>query len=182
MDISSTWGNTEQATTSKEKMSRGKMSKRRGLGSEIRKVSAFKEKPVLQKAQEYLISGNYLWNAGIFIWKAKSLQKAFEKYAPEIDLLIKSGKTFYNTPGEADFILKNYPNSPNVSIDYAILEKVDNIYTIPADIGWSDFGTWASLHVVGDKDDAQNMINVEAINLKDTANCILSIYLKIRQQ
>ena len=143
--------------------------------SEIKKVSAFMEKPVLAKAEEYLKSGDYVWNAGIFIWTASSLKKAFEKYAPEITTLFESGLSFYNTIDEAKFIAENYPSSPNISIDYAILEKADNVYTIPADIGWSDLGTWASLHAIGEKDVDNNMVNLEKIHLKDTSNCIIHL-------
>lgn len=145
-----------------------------GLG-EIRKVTAFMEKPILAKAEEYLKSGDYVWNAGIFIWSASSLKKAFEQYAPEIAALFESGLPFYNTNGEDKFISENYPLSPNISIDYAILEKADNVYTIPADIGWSDLGTWTSLHAIGEKDIHNNMVNLDKVNLKDTTNCIIHL-------
>ncbi|KQM79014.1 mannose-1-phosphate guanylyltransferase [Pedobacter sp. Leaf216] len=142
---------------------------------EIKKVSAFREKPILAKAEEYLKSGDYVWNAGIFIWSAVSLKKAFEKYSPEIARLFESGLSCYNTHKEAEFINTNYPTSPNISIDYAILEKANNVYTIPADIGWSDLGTWASLHTVGEKDVDNNMVNLAKVNLKDTSNCIIHL-------
>ena len=143
--------------------------------NEIKKVSAFMEKPALTKAEEYLRSGDYVWNAGIFIWSAISLKKAFVQYAPEIAELFESGLPFYNTADEAVFINEKYPTSPNISIDYAILEKADNVYTIPADIGWSDLGTWASLHAVGEKDNENNMVNLNKINLQDTSNCIIHL-------
>jgi mannose-1-phosphate guanylyltransferase len=146
-----------------------------GIEKEIKKVAAFKEKPVLEKAQEYVNSGNYLWNAGIFIWKAANLQKAFEKYAVEIDTLFKSGNAFYNTPAEAQFILDQYPGSPDISIDYAILEKADNIYTIPADIGWSDLGTWASLHAIARQDEHHNVCNSEHLHLHETHDCMINL-------
>lgn len=146
-----------------------------GQPHNVCKVRAFKEKPELAKAKAYLESGNYLWNAGIFIWSAKNLQKAIKTYAPEIDAVFEKGNAFYNTPKEMGFILENYPKSPNISIDYAILEKADNIYTIPADIGWSDLGTWASLHTVGEKDADNNMVNLTKINLKGTSNCIIHL-------
>jgi len=153
----------------------GARNKEQGLETEIKKVAAFKEKPVLEKAQEYVNSGNYLWNAGIFIWKAANLQKAFEKYAPEIDTLFKSGNDVYNTPDEAQFITDQYPTSPDISIDYAILEKADNIYTLPADIGWSDLGTWASLHAIAEQDEQQNVYNSEHIHLNETRNCMINL-------
>lgn len=144
-------------------------------GNGVYKVNAFKEKPVFEKAQEYVKSGNYLWNAGIFIWKAANLQKAFEKYAPEIDALFKLGNDVYNTRAEAQFILDQYPTSPDISIDYAILEKADNIFTIPADIGWSDLGTWASLHAIAEQDDYHNVCNSEHLHLQDTQNCMVNL-------
>nr|WP_309759420.1 mannose-1-phosphate guanylyltransferase [Flavobacterium sp.] len=106
-----------------------------GIGG-VHKVACFLEKPILEKAQEYLASGAYLWNAGIFIWRAQSIQKAFKLHAIEIHELFIQGNDVYNTNSEVAFIAKNYPKSPNISIDYAILEKATNVYTIPADIGW----------------------------------------------
>lgn len=146
-----------------------------GVPSEIKKVNAFMEKPILAKAEEYLKSGDYVWNAGIFIWAVSSLKKAFEQYAPEIAVIFESGLSTYNTPNEVKFIAEHYPSSPNISIDYAILEKADNVYTIPADIGWSDLGTWTSLHAIGEKDVDNNMVNLEKIHLKDTSNCIIHL-------
>jgi mannose-1-phosphate guanylyltransferase len=133
------------------------------------------EKPVLEKAKAYLASGDYLWNAGIFIWTAKSIQQAFQTHAPEIANLFEQGKPFYNTPDEQVFIQEYYPKSPNISIDYAILEKATNVFTIPADIGWSDLGTWASLHEVLPKDAQNNSKSVDHLHLEATSNC--SIHL-----
>lgn len=90
---------------------------------EVKKVDAFMEKPVLAKAEEYLASGDYVWNAGIFIWSAASLKNAFKKYAPEIAALFESGLSCYNTDRESEFINTKYPTSPNISIDYAIFGK-----------------------------------------------------------
>jgi len=143
--------------------------------TKIKKVNAFMEKPSLAKAEEYLASGEYLWNAGIFIWSAKSIQKAFAKYAPEIDQLFAAGTEVYNTSKEQDFIKKYYPTAPNISIDYAILEKAENVYTLPADIGWSDLGTWASLHAVVDKDEQENAVSCTEINIQQTQNCIIQL-------
>lgn len=141
----------------------------------VHHVEKFLEKPVLQKAKEYLVSGDYLWNAGIFIWRAQSIQKAFQKYATEIDILFTKGNDAYNTKDETNFINENYPKSPNISIDYAILEKADNVYTIPADIGWSDLGTWASLHEVAEKDKENNALSVDYLHLEKTNNCIIHL-------
>lgn len=141
----------------------------------VHEVNRFMEKPVLKKAKKYLASGDYLWNAGIFIWSAQSIQKAFQIHAPEIASLFEQGCAFYNTPDEVGFIQENYPNSPNISIDYAILEKATNVFTIPADIGWSDLGTWASLHEVLPKDEANNSKSTDHLYLEATSNCIIHL-------
>ncbi|RZL44065.1 MAG: mannose-1-phosphate guanylyltransferase [Pedobacter sp.] len=142
---------------------------------EVLKVDAFLEKPSLEKAQAYLASGEYVWNAGIFIWSTKSLIKSFEENAPEIADLFSAGAKDYNTAEERSFIQTNYPSSPNISIDYAILEKAKNVYTIPAEIGWSDLGTWASLHAVAEKDEQNNASNCAAFDLTETSNCIIQL-------
>lgn len=138
-------------------------------------MEEFKEKPALQRAEEYLTSGNYLWNAGIFIWKANSIISALKKHAPEIHDLFERGKLLYNKPEERDFIDTNYTSSPNISIDYAIMEQADNVYTIPADFGWSDLGTWASLYETAAKDTVNNVIAAGQIDVKDTRNSIIHI-------
>lgn len=143
--------------------------------NEVKKVHAFEEKPTLEKAQTYLASGDYVWNAGIFIWSVKAIKNAFKKHVSEIAELFEKGEAIYNTEEEQIFIATNYPALPNISIDYAILEKADNVYTIPADIGWSDLGTWASLHNVTQKDGAGNSISCNHFNITDTEDCIIQL-------
>lgn len=143
--------------------------------SEIKKVEAFMEKPSLESAEIYIASGDYIWNAGIFIWSVKAIKKAFERYSPEISTLFSSGIQYYNTTGESEFINANYYTLPNISIDYAILEKADNVFTIPADIGWSDLGTWASLHSVAEKDEFGNAISCSHLNISTSKNCIIQL-------
>lgn len=138
-------------------------------------VLRFMEKPSLGKAKEFLESGRYLWNAGIFIWSAKSIVQAFQRNAPEIHEIFIRGNFAYNTAQEILYITENYASSPNISIDYAILEKADNVFTIPVDIGWSDLGTWSSLHAVTEKDSNQNVINCKVSNIEDTQNCIIHL-------
>lgn len=110
------------------------------------KVKAFREKPDAKTAQQYINSGGYVWNAGMFIWNASTILDAFTKYAGDILDILNENSNMFNTEGEQDYINKVYPGTRNISIDYAIMEKADNVYTIPADIGWSDLGTWNSLH------------------------------------
>jgi len=139
----------------------------------IRKVVSFREKPNRATAQEYLNSGKYLWNAGIFLWKVEHLLEAFSKHAPEIYRILSAGSAAYNTEAETEFIKEAYPTTPNISIDYAILEKADNVYTLPSDFGWSDLGTWASLHAELPKDEAGNAVTGNHVHLYETENTLV---------
>ncbi|MCB0579683.1 MAG: mannose-1-phosphate guanylyltransferase, partial [Phaeodactylibacter sp.] len=139
--------------------------------SSVYEVAAFREKPDLATAEQYLASGNYLWNAGIFIWRVETLLESFRKNAEDIHRILAAGAARYNTPEEQAFIDEAYPTTPSISVDYAIMEKADNVYTIPSDFGWSDLGTWASLHAESDQDEAGNVIqgeNVMAYGVKDS--------------
>jgi len=138
-----------------------------------RSVSSFREKPNLETAKEYLEDGSYLWNAGIFVWKASELLKSFDKNEPEITRILSQDVSLYNTPEEQAYIDQVYPDTPRISVDYAILERADNVYTIPADIGWSDLGTWNSLHAYLDKDDNQTVTLGAKTHLIDTSNSIV---------
>ncbi|HMS68903.1 MAG: mannose-1-phosphate guanylyltransferase [Saprospiraceae bacterium] len=137
------------------------------------KVTQFKEKPDAVTAQQYLDAGNYFWNAGIFIWKAGDLIKSFQKNAPQIVEILGSDLSKFGTTEEQAFINEVYPSTPSISVDYAILEKAENVFTIPADIGWSDLGTWNSLHEYMDKDQNQTATIGSNTFLMDTSNCII---------
>ena len=139
----------------------------------VHKVIKFTEKPELAKAKEFVNSGDYLWNAGIFIWRSKSILAAFEKHSNEIYKILAQGNTDYNSDTEQDFINKMYPTTPSISVDYAIMENADNIYTIPVDFGWSDLGTWASLHAEGDRDEQGNLLQADNVFLDDVTNCLV---------
>jgi mannose-1-phosphate guanylyltransferase len=147
-------------------------------GVEVFPVSAFLEKPPLEKAKQYLSSGDYLWNAGIFIWSVNTIKNAFMNYASDIHHLFMKGMDYYNTSNEQEFINEFYPTSPNISIDYAILEKANNVFTIPSDIGWSDLGTWASLYEVLEKDKQGNSINTNHALLENTCNSLINVQTK----
>jgi mannose-1-phosphate guanylyltransferase len=134
-------------------------------------VVSFREKPDRPTAEQYLAAGHYFWNAGIFLWKVEHILNAFEKYATEIHTILGAGENHYNTASEQEFIDQAYPTTPSISVDYAIMENADNIYTLPSDFGWSDLGTWASLHAESQKDEAQNVIqgeNIHAFGLKNS--------------
>ena len=141
----------------------------------IHKVAQFREKPDLETAKTFLESGDYLWNAGIFLWNVNSITKAFQKHASEIYDILSTGDGFYNTPNEQAYIDEKYPTTPSISIDYAIMEKADNVYTIPSEFGWSDLGTWGSLHAEGSKDENDNVINGENVLTYDTSNCLVRV-------
>lgn len=139
----------------------------------VHKVRRFAEKPDLETAQSFVASGEYLWNAGIFIWSVSSILDAFEQLSPEIHAILGEGKNTYNTPGEQAFIDRRYPDTPNISVDFAIMEKAPNVYTMPAEVGWSDLGTWASLHAECEKDAHGNVVNTKNIILEDAGNNLI---------
>ena len=136
----------------------------------IFKVKRFTEKPDFTTAQEFVSSGNYLWNAGIFVWRASSILRAYQTLASDIFNILEEGRDLYNTTDEQAFINDAYPNTPNISVDFAIMENAQNVYTLPAEFGWSDLGTWASLHAEYPKDENGNALqgNVIALDTHDT--------------
>ena len=141
----------------------------------IHKVFSFREKPELETAQSYLKSGEYIWNAGIFIWNAKTILNAFKNLAPEIFHILNAGDGIYNSVNEPNFIKEHYPKTPNISIDYAILEKSHSVYTIPADMGWSDLGTWVSLYEESPKDEAGNLVQADTTILSNVKNSLVRL-------
>ncbi len=142
---------------------------------EFNKVEAFKEKPDLKTAESYLKEGNYFWNAGIFIWSAKSILKAFEAYLPDVLNIFKAGDEEYYTEREQAFIDDNFANCENISIDYGIMEHANNIFVMPADFGWSDLGTWGSLWEKRIKDEQGNSIVGDAVKAYDCENNIVTV-------
>ncbi len=140
---------------------------------EIRKVVTFREKPDYETAKEFLESGNFLWNGGIFIWSAKSILNSFEKFQPAMHAHFKAGDDAYNTIDEKRFIDENYAGAENISIDYAILEKAENVYVLPATFDWNDLGTWGSLHDKLGKDDQNNAVVNATVVLENASNNII---------
>jgi mannose-1-phosphate guanylyltransferase len=125
--------------------------------TEIFQVKTFTEKPSLEIAQSFLDSGDFLWNAGIFIWNLKIVQKAFSEYLPEMQKEFMQCE--YNSSEEKQCIERIYPKVEKISIDNGILEKAKNVYVIPADLGWSDLGSWTSVYENAEKDENENAIN-----------------------
>ena len=148
--------------------------------STLKKVHQFREKPDYETAKEFMDQGNFLWNAGIFIWSVKAIVKAFHNYQPLQYELFHSGMADYNTPREQDFIKSNYPKAENISIDYAILEQSKSIYVRPATFDWNDLGTWGSLYDKLKKDEDNNaVVNSMIISQDAHGNMIRSPKKKV---
>ena len=140
---------------------------------EIKKVKQFTEKPELKLAEQFLESGEYLWNAGIFVWSVQSILKAFEDSLPEMTQLFCQGNDLYNTKSEIDFINSNYGKAEDISIDYGIMQNATNIYVLPVDFGWNDLGTWSSLYDKLEKDESNNaVVNAKTIFRNASGNMV----------
>ena len=135
----------------------------------ISEVIQFREKPDYDTAKQFLAQGNFLWNAGIFMWSASSVINAFKNNQPELFQHFNKGMELYNTDAEAKFIEENYAKAENISVDYAIMESSKNVYVIPATFDWNDLGTWGSLYDKLDKDQNQNAV-VNAKTLVEDAS------------
>lgn len=120
-------------------------------------VKEFKEKPNLETAKKYLESGDYLWNSGIFIWSLRTIQEALRQHMPEVDAIFRKGEGIIGTPAEGEWIKTHFPECPNISIDYGVMEKAKNVYVLPSSFGWSDLGTWGSLYELSEKDAEGNV-------------------------
>ena len=143
------------------------------VSDNIYKVKTFTEKPDFELAKKFLISGDFLWNAGIFVWRTSSIIMAFEKYLPEIHEIFDSAKKDLVTSREKAAIGLIYPLCVNISIDYGILEKADNVYVIPSAFGWSDLGTWGSAYENLEKDHLDNAITGDNVMLFDSTKNII---------
>jgi len=146
------------------------------LKNDFFKVKTFTEKPTLEIAKTFLQSGDFLWNAGIFVWSAKAIVKAFGQYLPDMNEIFVEAKAYYNTDGEKKHIHNAYQQCTNISIDYGIMEKADNVYVLPSEFGWSDLGTWASIYDLADKDYVGNaVIPSEKVIMYDSSNCMVNV-------
>ena len=145
---------------------------------DVYKVKTFTEKPNIELAKTFVASGEFLWNGGIFVWKVKTAINAFQKYQPEMFELFDNEKQYFNTSREGESIQKIYPLCTNVSIDYAIMEKADNVYVIPSSFGWSDLGTWNSAYENLDKDYLGNAVASKNVIVIDSTKCMVSAPLE----
>ena len=144
--------------------------------SEVHKVKTFTEKPNLYLAKSFLQSGDFLWNAGIFIWSASAINRALQRHLPDMHEIFTGGRTVYNTDNEKAFIANAYQLCTNISIDFGIMEKADNVFVLPSDFGWSDLGTWASIYEMAEKDYVGNaVIPSEQVMMYDSSNCMVNV-------
>jgi mannose-1-phosphate guanylyltransferase len=141
----------------------------------IKKVKTFTEKPDADMAKFFMKSGDFLWNAGIFIWSTKSIINAIEKHEPELAALFKDEGNVYGTSKEINFIKNAYISCKNISIDYAVMERATNVYVRASIIGWSDLGTWGSLYEHIKHDKFHNAVVGKNTMLYDTKNCIINV-------
>lgn len=140
------------------------------------KVKTFTEKPSLEIAKTFVQSGDFLWNAGIFVWSAENIIQSFEKYLPEMNDIFLEGTEIYNTDKEKEFIQSAFTQCTNISIDYGIMEKADNVYVLPTEFGWSDLGTWASVYELSEKDYVGNAVRpAERVIMYDSSNCMVNV-------
>lgn len=142
---------------------------------ELKKVKTFTEKPNLELANVFVNSGEFYWNSGLFIWSLSSISNAFEKHLPEVNSLFKEVFSQFGTANERTSVERAYSECRNVSIDYGIMEKAENVYVICSEFGWSDLGTWGSLYEHSGKDSNQNAVNGKNVMLYDSKNTIVNV-------
>ena len=145
---------------------------------EVKKVERFTEKPGEKKAKKFLEEGNYVWNAGIFIWKASFIIENFKEYQPDMFRIFEKGQDAWNTNAEDEFLETYYAQASNISIDYGIMEKSDSVYVIPVKYHWSDLGTWSSVQNELPQDEKGNTSVNSRLVADDAENNIISTYNK----
>ncbi|MFC2114572.1 mannose-1-phosphate guanylyltransferase [Bacteroidota bacterium] len=139
------------------------------------KVKTFTEKPSLEIAERFVESGEFLWNAGIFIWSVRSITEALHNFLPEVESCLDFSEGTYFTDSEPKAINSAYTECPTISIDYGIMEKADNVHVLPGDFGWSDIGTWNSLFQYVEKDKDNNAIKGKFVFTRNAQDCIINI-------
>ncbi|RAI98638.1 mannose-1-phosphate guanylyltransferase [Chitinophaga skermanii] len=138
-------------------------------------VKTFTEKPDLEIAKTFIKSGDFLWNAGIFAGNVKTITAAFKKHLPELEEMFEAASDVFNTPREKEVIERIYTQCTNISIDYGLMEKADNVYVIPSNFGWSDLGTWSSAYSNLEKDYLGNAVQGKNVMVIDARNCMVRV-------
>ena len=139
----------------------------------ICKVEAFREKPDVETAKGYLAAGNYFWNAGIFVWNADTITNAIRRYAPQIAGVMDELEPALFTDKEAEELKRLFPTCEKISIDYAVMEKAEDIFVLPAEFGWSDLGSWGSLRTLLPQDEAGNAKVGGRVDMYNCRNCVV---------
>ena len=145
------------------------------LNESFREVKTFTEKPDHELAKKFLESGDFFWNSGMFFWSIEAINKAFAEHLPDVNNLFKEGIGIYGTPKEDSFVSETYSRCKNISIDYGVMEKANNVHVLCADIGWSDLGTWGSLYDISSKDKAANASKGGDVFFYDAKECLVSL-------
>lgn len=146
-----------------------------GMDDDVKKVKLFTEKPEYNMAVQFVKSGDFLWNAGIFVWSLRSIDKAMKEFLPDVYELFSKGENIYNTDAEEAFIEEAYSACPSISIDYGVMEKASNVYVIPSGFGWNDIGTWAALYSVRKKDAEGNAVVGRNVLTYGTKDCLIDM-------
>ncbi|GHT55958.1 mannose-1-phosphate guanylyltransferase [Bacteroidia bacterium] len=146
-----------------------------GGNDNIQKVKAFTEKPNSELAKVFFESGEFFWNSGIFIWNVQTILDSFHIHLPDMTTRFDQGLDKFNTSSETAFIEEQYPMCQNISIDYGVMEKADNVYMLMADFGWSDLGTWGSLYDLSEKDDQMNAALKGSALFIESANNLVTL-------
>lgn len=141
----------------------------------VKRVRTFTEKPDHATALRFIESGDFLWNSGIFIWTVNSIRTAFQRHLPDMERAFEAGREAYGTPAERAFIADVYADCANISIDYGVMEKADNVYVVTSDFGWSDLGTWGSLYTHLPHDGSGNAIVGPQVRLYDCARNVVHV-------
>lgn len=139
---------------------------------EVKKVRTFTEKPPLELAEQFVASGDYVWNAGIFIWNYQAIGKAFAEFLPEMADAFQIAQPDFYTSKEKEALITAYPRCRNISIDNGVMEKAENVYVVLSDIGWSDLGTWKSVYENSEKDENHNVVDANVL-LYNTQGCVI---------
>ena len=142
---------------------------------EIFRVDSFKEKPDYKTAVQYLKKRDFIWNSGIFIWNVSTIVNSLRIYEPEISEIFEDLLPYYGTEKEQEMIDQQFPKCPSISIDYAVMERADEIFVFPADFGWSDVGTWGSLHTLAPTDKDGNNVVGNQVKLYETKDCVVHV-------
>lgn len=146
-----------------------------GMDEDVKKVKLFTEKPEYSMAVQFVKSGDFLWNAGIFVWSLRSIDRAMREFLPDVYEIFAKGEDVYNTDAEEAFIEEAYSACPSISIDYGVMEKASNVYVIPSGFGWNDIGTWAALYSVRKKDAEGNAVVGRNVLTYDTRDCLIDM-------